>query len=133
MIEITETQNKVLEAYLERGAYSEIGKEVKMSFHRVKTAVKQLYALGVIRQRSFGEGSRGPILTGVPYRVLPDPADTEAPSDISGVRMTPKEEEWMRKHYKKYRRNRSEAAKILGRSRYDVNAMAIKLGLGRRY
>ncbi|TYA10967.1 hypothetical protein FRY98_24690 [Paenibacillus faecis] len=41
------------------------------------------------------------------------------------------ERKWMLQHYDG--RKRSEAAKILGRSKYDINRMALALGLDRKY
>ncbi|WP_055108920.1 hypothetical protein [Paenibacillus ihumii] len=73
--------------------------------------------------------------TGEPYSlpgddfefIAPDPGPVEADVAISD-----EERAWMLRNYRKYQRNRSEAARILKRSRHDVCRMAIALKLDKR-
>ena len=123
---ITETQEGVLKAYVATRTIVRTVAACRMSHGKTKTALKQLEAIGVLQTLP---ASNRLVPTGVEYRVVPDP---EAESKMGyKLVMSAEERAWMLANYNAYRRNRAEAARILGRSRFDVCMMAIKLGIAK--
>ncbi|OIB04869.1 hypothetical protein AK95_14740 [Paenibacillus sp. LC231] len=121
---ITEAQSKILKSYFIFGNYPEAAIKIgmkKSSFIAVMSVLKQRNVL--IR---VGKGKY--VLTDdetsiiMPYRKpeeLPDPP----------LQMSEEEKEWMLQYYGDYKNNRSEAARILKRSKFDICRMAIELHL----
>lgn len=123
MIEITEIEHQVLQLYKKLGSTDAVRKRLHVDCQAVSRVMRSLSQKGLATPRT----SKPYLLHDLPYEVVSSD-NTNVPDGIS-----PADAAWMRKHYHKYKRNRSEAARILGKGRFEINEMAIKLGIGRAY
>jgi len=122
---ITEDQSKVLKSYFMHGRSSKVASsKINMnptSFAQVTSALVQRNILEKLGRGKFilSDDESAIIMPFVEPEIPPDPP----------LNMTEQEKEWMLENYKNYRGKRSEAARKLNRSKFDICRMAIELHL----
>ncbi|WP_339271502.1 hypothetical protein NYE54_08365 [Paenibacillus sp. FSL K6-1330] len=122
---ITEDQSKVLKAYFMCGRSSKAASS-KLNMH--PTTFAQVTSTLVQRNilEKLGRGKF--ILADDESAIVMPYQEPEIPPDPP-LNMTEQEREWMLENYSKYKNKRSEAARILKRSKFDICRMAIELKL----
>ncbi len=124
---ITPGEARVLDVFFVSRTRKEAARRLDIEVDSVNTILSRLVKRGVLLRLSPG------VLAitdddGTIHRPEPDtppPPPKEVPLVISAA-----ERKWMLKNYKNY--TRSEAAKALGRSKYDICRMAIALGIDQK-
>lgn len=129
---ITPLQRCVLRTYLETGNQRVTYRSIPgVTTRIVNDAIKSLYVLGILVKRA--DNRHGYDYSGMPYTVeagevlestIPPP-----PPVVVTVEISERERQWMTKNYSQYSRRRREAAKILGRTVFELNLMAIAMEL----
>lgn len=127
MVELTQGEARAYETYMatrdKRKAAAMMGIKIESFTSIISSLVKK----GVLKKD--GKVHKP---TGQPYKVrMPQEAFRQTMHRRMQYPMTEAEREWMIRNYKKYRTRRGEVARILGRSRFEVNMMAISLGLSK--
>ncbi|MPY20679.1 hypothetical protein [Paenibacillus glucanolyticus] len=122
---ITEDQSKVLKAYFMYGRSSKVASE-KLNMHptgfaHVTSSLAHRNILEKLGRGKFilADDESAFIMPFVEPEIPPDPP----------LNMTEQEKNWMLENYSDYRSKRSEAARILKRSKFDICRMAIELKL----
>ncbi|MEK5477532.1 hypothetical protein NYE70_11365 [Paenibacillus sp. FSL R5-0407] len=123
---ITRGEARILNAYFSSVSRKEAAKRLNIEINSLQSMLAKLVRDGVLIRISKGvlELTDDAITIKRKTPNSPPPV-VETPLDISN-----EERKWMLQHYDG--RKRSEAAKKLGRSKYDICRMAIALGLDRK-
>lgn len=121
---ITEGQAKVLKAYFQYEKRIDAANAAGIKLGTIQGILSDLTNRAVLIKIKKGAY----IFNENEAEIIPLSRKVEFPPDLPLV-ITDEERKWMLKDYNG--RNRSEAAKKLGRSKYDINRMAIELGLDR--
>ncbi|KHF33440.1 hypothetical protein CM49_04388 [Paenibacillus sp. P1XP2] len=124
---ITRSEAKLLEAYFTHETRAGIAHALRMQKGSVNSVLSTLKRAGVLMHN--GEGYELSFDNDTINRVPKVGPPIQADPDLV---MTEKERKWMLENYGKYRKNRSEAARILGRSKFDICRMAIALGIDQK-
>lgn len=122
---MSQYQAGVLAAYLELGSTNKVAAKLHLDTKTVSNVLYVLRKKGILTRDSRRS----------PYRLLKpgeEPANNEIPEVDCPAGMTNEELDWMLNEYPKYQKNRSEAARILGRSRAEICQMAIALKIDLR-
>lgn len=133
---ISKHQAKILAEYVRFKNLTKVAKTLDLHPITVSNALVDLRRKGVL-----SKGKRGTPYILLPFKkpapVAKKPVSTpvaqplEMPHDLP-IGMSGEECDWMINEYPKYQRNRSEAARILGRTRLEVCQMAIALNIDLR-
>lgn len=132
-IKITADMAEVLEAYLKTRNTDHVQALIKKSNTYVRNRLSRLSYVGLLESnpgKPYTPTNKAYKIVGAD--AMPKDAIEPKVTRIE-VEMSAEERKWMRKNYvKNYQKKRREAAKILGRTVYDINLMAIALGLDRK-
>lgn len=122
---ITEAQSKILKAYFMYGRSSKAASS-KLNMH--PTTFAQVTS-SLVQRNILEKLGRGKfILADDESAIIMPFIEPEIPPDPP-LNMTEQEKAWMLQNYSDYRGKRSEAARILKRSKFDICRMAIELHL----
>lgn len=125
---ITEDQSEILKAYFMYGRSTKAASSnLNMhptTFAQVTSSLTQRNILEKLGRGKF-------ILADDESAIIMPYKEPELPPDPP-LNMTEQEKGWMLKNYKNYKGNRSEVARILKRSKFDICRMAIELKLDTR-
>ncbi|QCT03765.1 hypothetical protein E6C60_3054 [Paenibacillus algicola] len=118
---------KILKAYFMHRDYTVAAIKANVSRGTFVAQMSALYKRNVLIRIQKGEYD----LTHDEDSIILPPQKVEEPPEPP-LQMSDTEREWMIKNYKGYRKNRSAAAQILKRSKFDICRMAIELKLDTR-
>lgn len=120
---ITPHQAKVLSAYIELKSHPRVAERLNTDPGAIGSTLQSLRRKGIVTKDGFRK----------PYRLIdPETSTVEFVKPEIDIEISESERSWMYTEYPKYQRERSEAARILGRSRLDICRMAISLGIDLR-
>lgn len=127
---LTNREVDVLKAYFSHKTRKGAAHAVRILVGSLSSMLSVLKRDGVLIQVKRGSYELNEDVESIKRGLTPPPP---LPAQIvDTVAMSEKEREWMNANYKNYKNNRSGAARILNRSKYDVCRMAIELRLDQK-
>lgn len=126
---ITPSEARTLEILLFSGTREEAARRMKIQVDSVYKSITRFIRRGILIRKSRGvlDITDDVITIRRPEDYTPPPP---APR-VEEIKITDAERKWMLENYDS--KHRSVAARALGREKFEINQMAIALGLDRKY